>query len=119
MTTSRGAGVRQGLAVDVYLHGRRFIVAEFTAFAVLFAGLSVATLAATIHRAAHRGVPSLGWLIAAAFLAVLTGWTTNCVAAIRLARSLTPTPPPEQANLWPLTVRLLATLLIPFAAVRR
>ncbi len=111
--------VRQGLAVDVYLHGRRFIVAEFTAFAVLFAGLSVATVLATIHRAAHGGVPFLGWLIAAAALTVLTGWTTNCAAAIRLACSLTPTPPPDQANLWPLTARLLAALLTPFAAVRR
>jgi len=111
--------VRQGLAVDVYLHGRRFIVAEFTAFAVLFAGLSVATVLATIHRAAYGGVPFLGWLIAAAALTVLTGWTTNCAAAIRLACSLTPTPPPDQANLWPLTARLLAALLTPFAAVRR
>jgi len=50
--------VRQGLAVDVYLHGRRFIVAEFTAFAVLFAALSVATVLATIHRAAHGVSPS-------------------------------------------------------------
>ncbi len=38
MTPGRGAAVRQALAVDVHLHGRRFIVVEFTAFAVLFAG---------------------------------------------------------------------------------
>jgi len=36
MTSGRGAAVREALAVDVHLHGRLFIVAEFTAFAVLF-----------------------------------------------------------------------------------
>jgi len=50
MSTSRGAAVRQGLAVDVHLHSRRFIVMEFTAFAMFFAGLSVATVAATLRR---------------------------------------------------------------------
>lgn len=113
------ADLRQGLAVDVRLHGRRFVICEFAAFAVLFAGLSLAILAAAVLRAAQGGVPPAGWVIAAASLIVLAGWTTNCVAAARLARSLTPTPPPDHVNLWPLTARLLATLLIPFAATRR
>ncbi len=63
MTPGRGAAVRQALAVDVYLHGRRFIVAEFTAFAALFAGLSVAIVAAALRRAADGGVALLGWLL--------------------------------------------------------
>jgi len=49
MTSGRGAAVRKTLAVDVHLHGRRFIVAEFTAFAALFAGLSVAIVAAALR----------------------------------------------------------------------
>lgn len=113
------ADLRQGLAVDVHLHGRSFVIGEFAAFAVFFAGLSAAIVAAVVLRAAQGGVPPVGWVIAAVSLVVLAGWTTNCIAAARLASSLTPTPPPNHINLWPLAARLLATLLIPFAAARR
>ena len=83
MTSGRGAAVREALAVDVHLHGRRFIVAEFTAFAVLFAGLSVAIVAAALRRAADGGVSLIGWSIDAAFVILFAGWTTNCVVALR------------------------------------
>lgn len=78
--------------------------------------MSAATITAVFLRAGHGGVSPAGWFIAAVFLAVFTGWTANCVAAARLARSLTPAPLPEDVNLWLLTGRLLAALLIPFAA---
>ncbi len=119
MTPGRGAAVRQALAVDVDLHGRRFIVAEFTAFAVLFAGLSVAIVAAALRRAADGGVSLLGWSIDAAFVILFAGWTTNCVVAVQLTRCLAPTPPSDDVSLWRPTTRLVATLLIPFAATRR
>jgi len=63
MTSGRGAAVRQALAVDVHLHGRRFIVAEFTAFAALFAGLSVAIVAAALRVRQMKGCHSWAGLL--------------------------------------------------------